>query len=64
MSETLLVTTPSSCGGLCTLSRSGLHRHCGDGGITLGQQLSEEVVLVFKLLQLFLQLWQIWYPCG
>ena len=60
MSETLLVTTLGSCGGLCTLSYSGLHRHCGGGGITLGQQLSEQLVLLFKLLQLFLKLLQIW----
>ena len=41
MSETLLVTTPGSYGGLCTLGRSGLHRRCGGGDITLRQQLSE-----------------------
>ena len=60
MRETLLVTTPGSCGGLCTQSRSELHRHCRCGGITLGQQLSEQLVLLFKLLQLFLKLLQIW----
>ena len=59
MSETLLVTTPW-CGSLCsTISCSG-HRRCGGGGITLGQQLSEYLVLLFKLLQLFLKLLQIW----
>ena len=41
MSETLLVTIPGNCGGLCTQSRSGLHRRCGGGGVTLGQQLPE-----------------------
>ena len=60
MSETLLVTTLGSCSGLCTLSRSGLHRRCGGGGIPLGQQLSEYLVLLFKLLQLFLKLLQVW----
>ena len=60
MSETLLVTTPGSCGGLCTMNRSKLHRRCGGGGITLRQQLSEQLVLLFKLLQLFLKLLQIW----
>jgi len=62
MSETLLVSNPCSCGGLCsTISCSGLHRHCGGGGgITLGQQLSEQLVFLFKLLQLFLKLLQIW----
>ena len=59
MSETLLVSNPGICGSLCTLSRSGLHRHCGGGGITLGQQLSEQLVFLFKLLQLFLKLLQI-----
>jgi hypothetical protein len=59
MSETLLVATLGSCGGLCTLSRSRLHRRRGGGGITLGQQLSEQLVLLFKLLQLFLKLLQI-----
>jgi len=60
MSETLLITNPDSCGGLCILSRSGLHRRCGGGGVTLGQQLSEQLVFLFKLLQLFLKLLQIW----
>ena len=60
MSETLLVTTPGSCGGLCTMSRSELHRRCGGGGNTLRQQLSESLVLLFTLLQLFLKLLQIW----
>jgi hypothetical protein len=60
MSETLLITTPGRCGGLCILSRSGLHRRGGGGGITLGQQLSEQLVFLFKLLQLFLKLLQIW----
>ena len=53
MSETLLVTTPGSCGGLCTLSRSGLHRRCGGGGITLRQQLSEQLVLLFNCCNCF-----------
>ena len=60
MSETPLVTTHGSCGVLCALSRSGLHRRCGGGGITLGQQPSESLVLLFTLLQLFLKLLQIW----
>ena len=60
MSETLLITNPGSCGGLCILSRSGLHQRCGGGDITLRQQLSEQLVLFFKLLQLFLKLLQIW----
>jgi hypothetical protein len=60
MSETLLVSNPGSCGGLCTMSRSGLHGRCDSAGITLGQQLSEQLVLLLKLLQLFLKLLQIW----
>ena len=60
MSETLLITTLGSCSGLCTLSRSGLHQRCGGGGNTLRQQLSESLVLLFTLLQLFLKLLQIW----
>ena len=52
MSETLLVTIPCNCGRLCSTNGcSGLHRRCGGGGgITLGQQLSDYLVLLFKLL--------------
>ena len=61
MSETLLVSNPCNCGGLySTISCSGLHRCRGGGGVTLGQQLSEQLVFLFKLLQLFLKLLQIW----
>ena len=41
------------------MSRWGLHGRWG-GGITLGQQLSESLVLLFKLLKLFLKFLQIW----
>ena len=60
MSETPLVTIPRELQWFCVPSTSrGLHRRCGGGGITLGQQPSECLVLLFTLLQLFLNLLQI-----
>ena len=68
MGQSLLISTSTSCGGLWSISPSGLGNwRRASVSVALAQQLSQSLillfellVLLFKLLQLFLKLLQIW----
>jgi hypothetical protein len=59
--QSLLVSTSTSCGGLWSISASGLGDwHRASISVALAQQLSESLVLLFELLDLPLKFLRIY----